>query len=72
MTKKAQHVVPREGGWAVRSSGAARVAGRFPTQDEAVQVARDRARAQGTILFIHGSDGRVREMHNYESAPPKG
>lgn len=74
MSKKAQHVVPRDGGWAVRSTGAGRVAGHYPTQDEAISVARERARSQRTELYIHGADGRIRERNSYgaDPLPPKG
>jgi hypothetical protein len=69
VTKKAQHVVPRDGGWAVRSTGASRVSGRFQTQDEAIAVGRERARSQGTELYIHGKDGRIRERNSYGTDP---
>ena len=69
MTKKAQHVVPRGGHWSVRSTGASRVSATFATQDEAINVARARARAQGTELYIHGRDGRIRERNFYGDDP---
>lgn len=74
MTKKAQHVVPRGSHWGVRSTGASRLSGTFATQDEAIDVARARARAQGTELYIHGRDGRIRERNSYgnDPYPPKG
>lgn len=74
MSKKAQHVVPRDDGWAVRSTGSARVAGRYATQEEAITVGRERAQSQGTELYIHGQDGRIRERNSYgrDPHPPKG
>lgn len=74
MAGKAQHVVPRGGRWAVRTTGASRVSGFYETQREAVEVARGRARSQGTELFIHGEDGLIRERNSYgrDPYPPKG
>lgn len=74
MSKKGQHVVPNGNGWSVRSAGASRAAGTYETQREAVDVARNRARQQGTELYIHGRDGRIRERVSYgtDPLPPKG
>lgn len=74
VTKKAQHVVPRGENWSVRSTGASRVSGTFSTQSEAIDVARERAKAQGTELYIHGQDGQIRERNSYgkDPHPPKG
>jgi Uncharacterized protein conserved in bacteria (DUF2188) len=74
MSKKSQHVVPRGDGWSVRSSGAIRASGTFSTQREAIDVARERAKKGGAVLYIHGSDGRIRERSTYErdAQPPRG
>ena len=74
MTKKAQHVVPRGGHWAVRSTGSSRVSCVYETQAEAISVARGRARTQGTELFVHGADGRIRARDSFgtDPIPPKG
>ena len=74
MAKKSQHVVPRGGKWAVRKAGAGRTHGTFDTQKEAIHEARKRAQNQGTELYIHGRDGRIRERDSYGSDPhpPKG
>lgn len=74
MTTKGQHVVPNGGKWSVRSSGASRAAGTYTTQKEAEQVARERAKNNGTELYIHGRDGRIRERSSYskDPYPPKG
>lgn len=65
MPRKSQHVVPRDGKWAVRRTGAARVSRKFDTQREAIEAARDIARRQGTDLYIYGQDGRIRERNSY-------
>ena len=74
MPGKSQHVVPRDGKWAVRRAGADRVSRKFDTQREAIEAARDIARNQGTELYIYGQDGRIRERNSYgkDSFPPKG
>jgi Uncharacterized protein conserved in bacteria (DUF2188) len=74
MTAKGQHVVPNGTGWSVRKAGASKVSGTYTTQSEAEKVARDRAQRQGTELYIHGRDGRIRERNSYgkDPHPPKG
>ena len=74
MPRKGLHVVPRDGKWAFRKAGADRIARMFATQREAVQAARDIARNQGTELYVHGRDGRIRERDSYgkDPFPPKG
>ena len=69
MPRRAQHVVSRNGKWAVRRTGADRVTRRFDTQRDAIEAARDIARNQGTELYIHGRDGRIRERESYGSDP---
>jgi hypothetical protein len=74
MAKRNQHVVPAGGRWTVRSAGAQRASRIFPTQEEAVEHAREKARRDGKELFIHGRDGRVQERSSYsrEATPAKG
>lgn len=74
MAKKNQHVVPREGGWAIKGAGSTRATRVFSTQREAIQAGREIARRQGSELLIHGRDGRIREKNTYgkDLFPPKG
>lgn len=74
MSKKAQHVVPRGGKWSVRSAGASQASGTYGTQEEAIEAARTKARRDGTELYIHGRDGRIRDRKSYgkDPYPPKG
>ena len=74
MTKRNQHVVPHEGGWAVRGAGSQRASSVHRTQREAIDAGRDIASNQRTELFIHGRDGRIRERdsHGNDPFPPKG
>lgn len=67
--KKNQHVVPRDGEWAVRSEGSNRVTSVHNTRREAIDAARELARNQASELVIHGRDGRVRERDSYSSDP---
>ena len=74
MTKRNQHVVRHKDGWAVRGAGSQRATSVHPTQQEAIDTAREIARNQGTELFIHGRDGRIRARDSYgnDPFPPKG
>lgn len=74
MASKSQHVVPRDGKWAVRRTGSDRVTKKFDTQREAIARGREIARNQATELYIHGRDGRIRDRESYEhdSYAPKG
>lgn len=74
MVKKSQHVVPNGSKWSVRSAGAQRASKTFSTQKEAITSARSKAKKQGTELYIHGEDGRIRSRSSYGSDPfpPKG
>jgi hypothetical protein len=69
MSGKAQHVVPRGGKWTVLRTGAVRASGVYATQKEAVAAARQIARNQGTELYIHGRDGRIRERDSFGADP---
>lgn len=74
MSEKSQHVVPRGNKWSVRRTGSSRASGTYATQEEAISKAREIARSQGTELYIHGRDGRIRERNSYggDPHPPKG
>ena len=74
MGKRNQHVVPSDGGWAVKGAGSSRATRVFKTQGEAIEAGRDIAKNQGSELLIHGRDGRIREKNTYgrDHYPPKG
>ena len=74
MSKRGQHVVPRKGGWAVQKAGASRASRTASTQSEAIKIGKEIAKKQGTELYIHGKDGRIRERNTYgrDPYPPKG
>ena len=74
MTKRNQHVVPRDGDWAVQGAKAERATAIYPTKREAEKRGREISQNQGTELFIHGEDGRIqsRDSHGHDPFPPKG
>lgn len=70
-----QHITPHpKGGWQVKSAGAKRATVRTATQRDATVKGREIARNNGTELFIHGKNGRIRERDSYgnDPHPPKG
>ena len=74
MSKKNQHVVPRNGQWAVVGAGNGRATSIHNTQQDAIDTAREIARNQETELLIHGRNGKIRERDSYgnDPHPPKG
>lgn len=72
---KNQHVTPHPaGGWQVKGAGNTRATARTATQTDAIRIARDIARNQGSELVIHRPDGRIRakDSHGDDPFPPKG
>lgn len=74
MTKRNQHVVPHDSGWAVKGAGAKRATVVVDAQKEAIDRGRDIATNQGSELAIHGEDGRIRarDSHGQDPYLPKG
>ena len=74
MTRKNQHVVPHQDGWAVKGEGNQRATSVHDTQQEAVNAAREIARHQQAEVVIHRPDGRIRDKdsHGNDPFPPKG
>lgn len=74
MKGKNQHVVKRDGGWAVRGENNIKDTSHHQTQQEALEAARDIAKNQGSEVFIHGRNGKFRERNTYgkDAFPPKG
>lgn len=70
---KDQHVVPHEGGWAIRREGSQRATSVHRTQAEAAERAREIATNQGSEVVIHRRDGRIRDSDSYgnDPNPPK-
>jgi uncharacterized protein YdaT len=74
MSGKNQHVVPHDGGWAVRGENNSRATSVHERQSEAIDVARQIAQHQHSELVVHGRDGKIREKdsHGHDTFPPKG
>ncbi len=74
MSKRNQHVVPHDDGWAVRGADSQRATSIHRTQQDAIDAGREIARNQGSELFIHGRDGRIRDRdsHGNDPFPPTG
>lgn len=62
--KKNQHVVPYGDKWAITDLASGKANNVFFDENEAVKYAVSHA-TQGTAVFIHGSDGRIKERKDY-------
>ena len=70
MAGKNQHVVPlSNGNWGVRGEGNPDVTREASTQKQAIRIAREIARKEGSELIIHGKDGKIRDTVSYGSDP---
>ena len=67
MYKPSLHVVPYKSGWSLRASGSKRASSTFSTKEEAIDVAKKRAREHGSEVYIYGQDGRIRERSTIRS-----
>ncbi|MGX5851384.1 DUF2188 domain-containing protein [Mesorhizobium sp. PL10] len=69
-----QHVVPRDGKWAVLGAGNSRASSLHPTQADAIASARDIAIKQHSEVVIHRPNGQIRDSNSYgnDPYPPKG
>ena len=74
MSKRNQHVVPRDDQWAVRGAGAKRDTEVFNYKQDAVDRARQISQNQQTELVVHGQNGRIqyKDSHGNDPFPPKG
>jgi hypothetical protein len=69
MSKKAIHVVPGDGGWKVRTAGAAKAAKITSTQAEAIAKGKHMALRARTELIVHRADGTIRSKDSYGDDP---
>lgn len=74
MAKKTQHIVRTPDGWSVKKGGAKKASKTFSTQKDAISYGRDLSKKQGAELYIHRSDGMIREKNSYgkDPHPPRG
>jgi hypothetical protein len=70
---KNQHVVPRDGRWAVRGEGNSRISSDHRTQGAAISSATRTARSEKSEVVIHGRDGKIRDKDSYgkDPCPPR-
>jgi hypothetical protein len=72
---KSVHVVPnKDGGWDIKSSGAARSSGHFDRKVDAVKRAREISRNKKSELVIHNKDGKIaqKDSHGHDPRDIKG
>ncbi|MBS8269845.1 DUF2188 domain-containing protein [Halomonas sp. DP1Y21-3] len=65
MKVTSKHVVSRDKGWAVKTSGTSRAGKVFESKAEAVEYARRVARKEHGELYVHGLDGTIQERKSY-------
>lgn len=63
--QSSQHVLPRDGSWVVKRAGSTNVSRVFQTQEEARKAAETIAKNQGSSMFVHGRDGRIRDRKDF-------
>lgn len=66
---KNQRVLPHGGKWAVKGDGNRRATRVTDTKTEAVKIAREIARRQGSDVVIHGRDGTIQDRDSYGNDP---
>ncbi|MDF2858620.1 MAG: hypothetical protein K0Q87_4471 [Neobacillus sp.] len=75
MSRDTHHVVPNSdrGGWDVKRGGADRASAHVDTKAQAINIAREISRNQGTEMVVHGKDGRIQssDSHGADPCPPK-
>lgn len=66
---QSHHVIPRENSWIIVQPGEDGVIDTFGTQQEAIAKAKSIAQNQGTSVYIHGVNGKIREIESYGNDP---
>ena len=69
MSKGRPHIVPHDGGWAVRRENSDRASSVHDRQSDAINAGRDIARREHSELVIHGENGRIRDSDSYGNDP---
>ncbi len=64
--KKNHHVLFKENSWVVIRAGTQKAIDMFKTQIEAITRAESIARNQGTAVYVHGTDGRIRSVQDFQ------
>ena len=58
---KNQHVVPKDGKWAVKGEGNEKYTKLFETQKEAIDYAKGIAKNQNSDVVVHRKNGQIRK-----------
>ena len=69
-----QHVTPHANGWQVKSAGNHKATVVKPTQQQAINFAREIAKNQKSELVVHNREGQIRQKDSFgnDPYPPKG
>lgn len=67
VSKKAEHVVSHEDGWAVKAEGAEQPTKVYDNKQDAVDRAKEIAQNKGTSAVIHTKDGTIQNQFNYSN-----
>lgn len=68
-SKRDIHVVPRPSGWATTREGASRASSVHDTKKDAMERAREIARADKVERVEHGRDGQIMGSESYGNDP---
>ena len=73
MARDTHRVSPHHDGWQVKRDGSSKPSHVVNSQAEAINIAREISRNQGTELQIHGKNGRIRrsDSHGNDQFPPR-
>lgn len=64
-THSIRHVVPHEGGWAIKLEGSKTTDAVFNTKEETLAKAKEMASEDNGVVIVHRKDGRVETSYNY-------
>ena len=68
MSKRNLHVVQRpDGDWVIRRAGSSRATSSHPTQGAAERKAIQIAKKEKGQVFIHRTNGRIRDVKSFKS-----
>lgn len=75
ISRDTHHVVPNSdrGGWDIKRGGADRASAYVDTKAQAINIAREISRNQGTEMVVHEKNGRIQssDSHGHDPCPPK-
>ena len=68
------HITPHKDGWQSKTAGNSRATKVCTTQQECIDFGTAQAKRNGSELYIHNKQGRIREKNSFgnDPYPPKG